>query len=166
MTKAPVKHTLLVRKEALKFASAHMTVFADGSKEALHGHNYTTEARAQVVGIGVSDMVDFSVLKDALAETCRRWDEKTLLPKQCPFLKTSAMGPETEFTLCGKRYVLPTDEVEWVDCDNVTTENLAAVLLEKVRASLDAKKQLSRILSLEIRVYESPGQGASCRWKP
>ena len=28
-----------IRKDHLKFAAAHMTVFPDGGKECLHGHN-------------------------------------------------------------------------------------------------------------------------------
>ena len=35
---------LHIRKEALKFSAAHMTVFPDGTKESLHGHNYRTKA--------------------------------------------------------------------------------------------------------------------------
>ena len=33
-------YEIRIRKEALKFAASHMTVFPDGTKEALHGHNY------------------------------------------------------------------------------------------------------------------------------
>jgi hypothetical protein len=36
-------YRIYIRKEALKFSAAHMTVFPDGTKERLHGHNYRTE---------------------------------------------------------------------------------------------------------------------------
>jgi 6-pyruvoyltetrahydropterin/6-carboxytetrahydropterin synthase len=38
-----MKTQIHIRKENIKFSSAHMTVFPDGTKEALHGHNYQVE---------------------------------------------------------------------------------------------------------------------------
>src|ERR1700733_13558481 len=38
--RAMVRYRMVLAKEDFKFSSAHFTLFADGSAELLHGHNY------------------------------------------------------------------------------------------------------------------------------
>jgi 6-pyruvoyltetrahydropterin/6-carboxytetrahydropterin synthase len=155
-----------IRKEALKFASAHMTVFPDGSKESLHGHNYRTDVSIELKTIELSKMISFSVFKKAMKEICAAWDEKVLLARACPFFKiVSSDTRETEFTLCGKRYVLPTDEIAFIDRDNVTTETLSAEFGRRLLERLDPKLLGSVISSVEVRIDEMTGQGASWIWR-
>jgi 6-pyruvoyltetrahydropterin/6-carboxytetrahydropterin synthase len=162
----PMPVRLHIRKQALKFSAAHMTVFPDGSKERLHGHNYFTELTVGVSETSLKKMVSFSLFKQALAKVCAQWDEKVLLATDCPHLKLSAgKGKETEFTLCGKRYVLPTEEVEKIGVDNITSENLAAEALRHILPALQKAPEFKSVEFLELRVDESPGQGASCRWE-
>ncbi len=160
------RHRIYLKKQALKFAAGHMTVFPDGTKEALHGHGYTTELTVELRSIALTDLVSFDVFKQALKQLCDDWDEKVLLPENCPYLEViDRKGKSTEFELCKKRYVLPSDEVEWVPVDNITTESLAEVLLTRFIESLEKQRVLKSVYSLELRVDESPGQGASCQWK-
>lgn len=160
------RHKIHIRKEALKFASAHMTVFPDGTKEALHGHGYSTDLTVEVKSIELEDLISFDVFKKTLKTLCDRWDEKVLLPEKCPHLKViERKGKSTEFELCKKRYVIPSDEVEWIPADNITTESLADVLMSELIEALKKQQVLKAVHSLELRVDESPGQGASCRWK-
>jgi 6-pyruvoyltetrahydropterin/6-carboxytetrahydropterin synthase len=155
-----------IRKEALKFASAHMTVFPDGSKEALHGHNYRTEVSIDLRTIVLEQMISFDVFKSAMKQICDAWDEKVLLAKNCPFFKIIASSAkELEFTLCGKRYVLPADEVVLIERDNVTTETLSAEFCKQLIQKLDPELIGSVILGLEVRIEEMTGQGASTFWK-
>lgn len=166
MPNNPLQHRLHIRKEALKFASAHMTVFADGTKEALHGHNYTVQLTVRLLRISLKEMVPFSVFKDALKAVCDRWDEKVLIAKDCPLLSLQSQGPqETEFTLCGKRYVLPSDELELIPVDNITTENLSAEVLRKLLAAVQKSPHSATVLEMDVLVEESPGQGGSSRWE-
>jgi 6-pyruvoyltetrahydropterin/6-carboxytetrahydropterin synthase len=154
-----------IKKEALKFASAHMTVFPDGTKEALHGHNYRTQVSIDLKSIELSRMVPFSVIKSAMKKICDEWDEKVLLARACPFFKLVASDArETEFVLCGKRYVLPTDEIVFIDRDNVTTETLSAEFCRRLIGLLDLQI-LERISGIEVRIEEMIGQGASYIWK-
>ncbi len=76
-----------IRKEALKFSSAHMTVFANGTKENLHGHNYRTVVKLEFERFSLSEMIPFSELKSEMRKICSEWDEHVLLPSRCPFLK-------------------------------------------------------------------------------
>ncbi len=156
-------YQLHIRKESLKFASAHMTVFPDGSKEALHGHNYSVSISFFLNDISIEKMVPFSLIKTRIKELCEKWDEKVLIARLCPFFElTSHSSKESEFVLCGKRYVLPSDEVIFLDLDNITVESLAGELSRVLSSSLP-NEIAERIHSVEIRVDESAGQGASCR---
>jgi 6-pyruvoyltetrahydropterin/6-carboxytetrahydropterin synthase len=155
-----------IKKEALKFASAHMTVFPDGTKEALHGHNYRTQVSISLKTIELSKMLPFSTVKAAMKKICDQWDEKVLLARFCPFFKLVASSPlETEFSLCGKRYVLPTDEIVFIDRDNVTTETLSAEFCERLIGLLDPRVLAESISGIEVRIEEMLGQGASYIWK-
>ena len=93
-----------IRKEAYKFAAAHMTVLPDGSKEALHGHNYTTELSVDCVvaenlaRTQAEDFIPFKIFKKGLKQICDEWDEKVLLPAECRHLKFLSQGKkELEF---------------------------------------------------------------------
>ncbi len=159
------KTALFIRKEALKFSSAHMTVFPDGTKEALHGHGYQTEVSIGLENLALDKMVSFAVFKTALKAICSAWDEKVLLAEHCPFLSDVRKTPtETEFTLCRKRYILPNDEIEWLPIDNVTVENLAAEVLRRLLPAVKRTPGFANLLWIETRVDESPGQGAAVRW--
>ena len=41
-------HRIRIARAEHKFSCAHMTVFADGTKERLHGHNYTIALGVEV----------------------------------------------------------------------------------------------------------------------
>jgi 6-pyruvoyltetrahydropterin/6-carboxytetrahydropterin synthase len=154
-----------IKKEALKFASAHMTVFPDGTKERLHGHNYRTQVSIDLKTIELANMLPFSTVKAAMKKICDEWDEKVLLARLCPFFKlTSSDARETEFVLCGKRYVLPTDEIVFIDRDNITTETLSAEFCSRLLGLLDARA-LESVAGIEVRIEEMLGQGASYIWK-
>src|SRR5690606_22717633 len=101
-----------IRKEALKFSAAHMTVFADGTKENLHGHNYRTVVKLEFDRFSLEEMLPFSEIKAVMRTVCKEWDEKVLLAANCPFGKILRQTErEIETQICGKRYVFPADEV-------------------------------------------------------
>src|SRR4051812_15559013 len=102
-----------IKKDALKFSSAHMTVFEDGTKEALHGHNYRVELQLEVTG-----MVPFFDIKKETKKLCDAWDEKLLLAEKCPFFKITSKSAEISFELCKKKYSIPADEVVLLPIEN------------------------------------------------
>jgi hypothetical protein len=60
-------HRVLVAREQYKFSCAHMTVFPDGTKERLHGHNYQRSAvdLELLERIAISrQMLPFAAIKD------------------------------------------------------------------------------------------------------
>lgn len=142
-----------------------MTVFPDGTKERLHGHNYTTEITLKLKDASLDQMVPFLGFKQGVREICELWDEKLLLAEKCPFLKVFSRTPqEVEFTLCNQRYVLPYADVLFLPLDNVTTEALSYEFCRVYVESLKRKGVLSSLLSMHVRIDESPGQGASFSW--
>ncbi|MFT3695193.1 MAG: 6-carboxytetrahydropterin synthase [Kofleriaceae bacterium] len=153
-----MKHRISIAREQYKFSCAHMTVFADGSKERLHGHNYTVAIAVEVASIELSHMVPFAPIKKELSELCHAWKEHVLLATANPHLKIARDdGKEIDFTLCGDHYVLPRKDVLLLPIDNISVEALAAHI-----ALLLAPK-LPPVLSIEVTVEESPGQGASAK---
>ena len=139
-----------------------MTVFPDGTKEPLHGHNYQVEVEIELEERPFAEMISFANLKTPLRALTKTWDEKFLLAKLNPFLKIRKHdAQELEFLLCGKRYVIPTDEVQILEIENITSEALAQELLRQYSAELGQRGILARLRSVQVRVEETPGQGAS-----
>ncbi len=154
-----------IRKDHLKFAAAHMTVFPDGGKESLHGHNYQVELTVELTEPALARMLSYEVFKQALKTVCRAWDEKVLIAADNPWLKwLPAEADECAFRLCGKRYVLPADEVAMLEVDNISAENLARLLFERFWAELTTDRAVpwrERIIAVSLRIDESRGQGAT-----
>ena len=151
-----------IRKEALKFAAAHMTVFPDGTKEALHGHQYLPTLTLGVRDSSFKAMLPFSELKVAMEKIAALWDEKVLIATENPhYQKLKQTKDSLEFTLCKKRYVLPRDEVVQLKIDNVTCEQLARAYFEFLSSELDDVFSHKNILYVNVYIEESPGQGAA-----
>ena len=154
-----------IRKDSLKFAAAHMTVFPDGAKEGLHGHNYQAELTVELTEPALPRMLSYEAFKKALRTVCAEWDEKVLIAGDNPWMETLPAEPgEYAFRLCGKRYVLPTDEVAVLAIENVTAENLAEVLFERFWIELTRDRSVcwrERIIAVSLRIDESHGQGAT-----
>lgn len=163
------RHQVILRKEALKFSAAHMTVFPDGTKESLHGHNYQVELSLELKSIALSDLISFSVFKQTLRQFCEAWDEKVLLPERCPYfvnhsLETQASDPSIEFQLCGKRYVLPREEVELLPLETITSETLSHELCQRLCEAWAPWITSGQLRSVQVRVDESLGQGGVTCW--
>lgn len=157
-----MKTLIHIRKEHLKFSAAHMTVFPDGTKEALHGHNYQVELSIELKKTDFKNMISFAEFKKTLKSLTANWDEKVLLATKNPFYKVLSQNKKTiEFSLCGKKYALPLDEVEFLPLENISSEALAQHLLTLWVKGLGEKLLKKVSYSVSLRVDESPGQGAS-----
>ena len=152
-----MKHRIEIAREQYKFSCAHMTVFADGSKERLHGHNYTIAVAIDVDRVELAAMIPFAPIKTALAELCAAWREHVLLAAKNPHFKIVRDDGELELTLCGERYVMPRGDALLLPLDNISVETLAAHVAELLAPKLAAPTALC----LEVTIEESPGQGAS-----
>lgn len=137
-----------------------MTVFPDGTKERLHGHNYTIAVGLEVERIELEAMIPFAPIKAVIGELCRAWKEHVLLAAENPHFALIRDDAELEFTLCGERYVLPRRDALLLPIDNISVEALAVHVATVVRDELAALG--TKAIALEVTIEESPGQGASC----
>lgn len=139
-----------------------MTVFPDGTKERLHGHNYTVAVAIEVDRIDLTAMIPFAPIKAAIGELCAAWKERVLLATKNPFFVLVRDEDELELTLCGERYVMPRQDALLLPIDNISVEALAAHIAQLLRERLATELAAPHVLALEVTVEESPGQGASC----
>ncbi|HUS29781.1 MAG TPA: 6-carboxytetrahydropterin synthase [Kofleriaceae bacterium] len=157
-----MKHRIGIAREQYKFSCAHMTVFPDGTKERLHGHNYTIAVALEVDTVELSAMIPFAPIKSALSEICAAWKERVLLAAHNPRFELVRDESEIEFRLCGERYVLPRGDALLLPIDNISVEALAAHVASLLHTKLGPLLG-AHVHSIEATVEESPGQGASCR---
>ena len=155
-----MKHRISIAREQYKFSCAHMTVFPDGTKERLHGHNYTLAVALDVDSVALGAMVPFAPLKQALTEICAEYKERVLLAEQNPHFEIVRDDRELEFKLCGERYVVPRGDALLLPIDNISVEALAEHVAKLLQAKL-ASLAAPHVRALEVTVEESPGQGAS-----
>lgn len=156
-----IRHRIHVARTQYKFSCAHMTVFADGSKERLHGHNYFVAVSLDLADISFEKILPFQEVKRRLGELCQEWKEHTLVALHNPhFEEIRNDGEEYEFVLCGKRYVLPREDVMLLAIDNVAVEPLAQLFAETLLERL-GPIVTENVVGLEVNLSEVPGQGAS-----
>lgn len=154
-----------------------MTVFPNGTKEPLHGHNYYVGLVIELKSSEFEELIDFSEFKKVIIDTCAFWNEKVLLAIKNPFYKEKLTKKEIEISLCGKRYVFPLEEVVRLEIVNVSSETLSELLLELLVRNLNKKhsdftkpgkekrKVLDYVQSMELKLEETRGQGAIAQWK-
>lgn len=160
------RRRLFVAKDEHKFSCAHMTLFPDGTKERLHGHNYRL-AVAVEFSPGQEGFLDFARVKAVLSNLCLELREHLLMPDSASEVQILRRDEEsTEMRVCGKRYVLPSDEILWLPMDNVMVETLAQYFWERIEGELRSDLAAAGVDLLEVTVTEAPGQGASHRGAP
>lgn len=149
--------TLELTRSDIGFAAAHFSIL-EGRSERLHGHNYRVSLRAHGAVREDGTVLDFSVLKQALRGACAELDERMLVPTESPELQVRETRGEieVEVRMQSRRFVFPQADVRLLPIVNTSCECLAEYLLGVVRAGLGDQP-----LRLEVRVEESPGQGAS-----
>ncbi len=139
-----------------------MTVFPDGSKERLHGHNFNVSVALDLRRVGIEDLIDFGIVKEAIEAQCREWNEHLLLADANPRLELVRRDAELEFRLCGKRYVVPADEVVLLPVDNIIVETLAMEFARRVIARLGPVLRPEVVAGVEVQVLGARGQGGIC----
>ena len=157
-----MKHRISIAREQYKFSCAHMTVFPDGTKERLHGHNYMIAVALEMDTVELDAMIPFAPLKAALSDICAAWKERVLLAAHNTRFEIVRDDSELEFRLCGERYVLPRGDALLLPIDNITVEALAAHVAALLHARLSTMLG-AHVSALETTVEESPGQGSTCR---
>jgi 6-pyruvoyltetrahydropterin/6-carboxytetrahydropterin synthase len=156
------RHRIFVGQDQHKFSVAHMTVFPDGSKEKLHGHNFNVTVALELRGYQFETLIDIGIVKKAVEAQCREWNEHLLVGERCPQLEIVRRDEaEAEFRLCGKRYVVPAEDVIFLPLDNVIVETLSLEFARRVVERLGPVLRRDVVAGIEVDVREARGQGGT-----
>ncbi len=150
------QRTATVQGVRLRFAAAHMATLGD-ELEPLHGHNY--QVRCRVDGPLTADrwVIDFSVLKRYVRETCEQLDHRFLLQRDSRLLEISEQPDGWTLSFGERRYHFPAADVVALPIENTTVELLAQWLADRMAESLAAGEHRN-IERVAVEVEEMPGQ--------
>jgi len=153
-----MKYKIIVERETLRFAAAHITTF-QGQAEPLHGHNYAL--LVEVEGDLSEDawVMDFGELKRMAEALCQQLDHRFLLPRDNPALQITDLDDAWQITSHDRRYVIPKSDVCLLPLDNSTAERLAEWFCHRLAEALAER---GNITSISVGVEESPGQAGWC----
>jgi len=147
--------SLELARPDIGFSAAHFSVH-QGRSERLHGHNYRVFLRARGSVSEEGTVVDFADLKRALRDLCAMLDERMLVPVSSPWVRVEETAEGVWLTAGERRFLIPGGDVALLPVVNTTCECIAAHLLGELRARLGPTGY-----RLELRVEETPGQGAA-----
>ncbi len=158
----PSLTSIQISKEYLHFNSAHFTLFSDREREDLHGHTFYV-AGAFDAEVGPDGLAfDYNLVKTKLKQLCDELDEKTLLPERSPHLCLSEENGYLVAEFAGERMPFLPRDVLTLPVRNVTVEELAPFLLERLGS--DPEIRTLELQRIELRVSSGPGQWAAATW--
>ena len=154
--------TIEISKEHLHFAAAHFTLFSATERENLHGHNFqvTLDADAPMHDDGLT--FDYNILKKAVKQLCDDLDEQVLMPARSPYLQIEEQDDYTFIIFNGERIPFLQRDLTLLPIRNITVEELAQYLLEKLLEREDI--QALAIDHMLLRCASGEGQWASAKW--
>lgn len=152
-------------KQYFNFGSAHFLIFADGSREELHGHNYRATLELDAALDEGHVVADFIVVKPLFKKCCDQLDHRTLLPAHHPRLELRSDGTTVQVVYTRQdggfdRFAIPERDVRILPIVNTSSELLAQHLANEFTAQLRTALPQLAVDRLRITVEESPGQSA------
>lgn len=155
--------TIELAKEDQKFSIAHFTLFSEGQRERLHGHNYhvTLTITAPVASHGMT--FNYQMMKQKLRDMCRSLNEYTVLPGKSNLIKIQSLQNKITVTFGNDEFVFPKSDVLILPIANSTVEEFSQYILDKLcedKAMLDQ----FQIQGLTVGVASGPGQTGYSQW--
>ncbi len=149
-----------LNKQDFRFDAAHFIVFADGSREPLHGHNY--QVRVVLEGpLGADGMVaDFTRVKPIVRGICAELDHLTLIQTRGDTLLLEDEGSHVRISGSGETLLLPRADLNLLPIANTSVELLSGYIADRFIERLENDMPEARVDYLEVEVEETPGQSA------
>jgi 6-pyruvoyltetrahydropterin/6-carboxytetrahydropterin synthase len=147
-----------VAKDYFNFASAHFLVFADGTREPLHGHNYQVSVAMQGDLDRAGVVLDFITFKPLVKRICDSLDHRTLIQTESSAIKVRARPREVELRYRKQKIILPKQDVILLPLANTSTELLAEHIADRIRREVRRKFPRTTIRFIEVGVEEARGQ--------
>jgi 6-pyruvoyltetrahydropterin/6-carboxytetrahydropterin synthase len=147
-----------VAKDYFNFASAHFLVFANGQREALHGHNYQVAVAVEGELDRAGVILDFIRFKPLVKRVCDDLDHRTLIQSQCPVLKVQKQDDAIEIHYRKQKILLPKRDVILLPLANTSTELLAEYIAKQIHRRVQRQFPAVNIRHMEVAVEEARGQ--------
>ena len=157
------RHGIRLDKQYFNFGSAHFLIFADGTREELHGHNYRATLELDATLDAAWLVADFLLVKPIFRRICDRLDHRTLLPLRNPFLRIEEGERHVEAWFGENdedHYVIPSRDVKLLDIENTASELLARWICGEFLRELAVEMPELIAKRVLVSVQESPGQSA------
>jgi 6-pyruvoyltetrahydropterin/6-carboxytetrahydropterin synthase len=152
------RFSIRVDKDYFNFASAHFLIFANGRREALHGHNYQVSVAVEGDLDTAGVVLDFITFKPLVKRVCDELDHRTLIQKRSPALQIRQSKQQVEVRYKGQQIILPKRDVILLPLVNTSTELLAEHIAGEIRRKVRQKFPAAKLRLIEIAVEESRGQ--------
>ncbi|MEM2282142.1 MAG: 6-carboxytetrahydropterin synthase [Candidatus Hadarchaeales archaeon] len=144
-----------IEVSGIRFSAAHL-IAGHGKCERLHGHNWSVSVSVEGEVDEGGMVLDFLELRKVLEEECSKLDHRVLLPERSQHLRMGRVAGGFRVEAAGKEYLFPEGDILLLPLREVTAEELARLLGERVLERIGSPN-LKRV---EVRVEESPGQFA------
>jgi 6-pyruvoyltetrahydropterin/6-carboxytetrahydropterin synthase len=152
------RFSIEVAKDYFNFASAHFLIFADGRREALHGHNYQVSVAIEGELDRAGVVLNFIAFKPLVKKICDGLDHRTLIQKASPDLKVRRDSRKVEVLYRNQQIVLPRRDVILLPLVNTSTELLAEHIAGEIRRAVRRKFPAAKLRFMEVAVDETRGQ--------
>lgn len=153
-------YSIRVYKQYFNFSSAHFMLFKDGTREALHGHNYRVEVKGNAPDLDDDMVFDFLNIKPIVRQICDSLDHKLLIPKLNDKLVIEDREKNYQITTRDEStFSFPKQDVLLLPIENTSVERMAAYIANELKSEVFKKYQFE-FNELEIQLEESPGQCA------
>ena len=155
-----VETSIILHKYSNHFSASHALITED-LVEGLHGHNYYAEieifGRLNSNGI----IFDYLSLDDSIKAFTLKWDHYTLLPRLNEGITYKKNGDNIDIRYGDRFYSIPSDEIRFLDCSNITTEILTRLLAQTIKEFLEQEGKIDDIKVLKVVIWETPTYSAS-----
>ena len=155
--------TIDVAKDYFNFAAAHFLIFANGQREALHGHNYQVAVRLEGELDQAGVVQDFITFKPVVKRVCDALDHRTLIQSQSPILKVEKQDGKILIHYKKQKIILPKQDVILLPIANTSTELLAEYIAKQLQAKVRQQFPAANIRYIEVAVEEARSQQAIFR---
>jgi 6-pyruvoyltetrahydropterin/6-carboxytetrahydropterin synthase len=152
-----------VAKDYFNFAAAHFLIFANGRREALHGHNYQVAVRVDGELDRAGVVLDFITFKPLVKRVCDDLDHRTLIQSQSPLLKVQKKNDAVLIHYRKQKILLPKHDVILLPLANTSTELLAEYIAKQIQLKVRRQFPQATVRYLEVAVEEARSQRAIFR---
>ena len=153
------RFSIRVNKQYFDFSCGHFLLFADRTREPLHGHNYRCEVEFEGV-LSSDDMVlNYIHVKPMIKRICDELNHHLVLPTKNDDLKVWRDGTQiyAEY-FDGSKFMFPAQDCILMDVHNTSTEVFSVHISRRITEELKKTPDVGRITRLRVGVEEAPGQ--------